>query len=38
MKIILTELIANIKKFVLGNLNDQRGNIFKPLGKKCQIQ
>ena len=28
MKIILTELIANKKKFVLGNSNDQRGKIL----------
>ena len=38
MKIILTELIANKENFVLGNSNDQRGKIFKQLGKKYQIQ
>ena len=29
MEIILSELIANKKNFVLGNSNDQRGKIFK---------
>ena len=36
MEIVLTELLT--KKFVLGNSNDQRGKIFKQLGKKYQIQ
>ena len=36
MKIILTELIANKKHFVLGNSNDQRRKIFKQLGKNTK--
>ena len=36
MKIILTELIANKKKIILGNSYDQRGKTFKQVGKNTK--